>query len=66
MTSSNGDIKQDKCKICQQFSSLKCSNCVKAFYCSVAHQKQDWKKHKPDCHPFEVTTKQITYFSHIF
>lgn len=48
------DTQLDKCYVCQTWSSLKCSNCVNIYYCSVAHQKQDWKRHKLECHPFEV------------
>lgn len=44
----------DYCFFCKELSSLKCSNCVKIFYCSPEHQRYDWKRHKRECHPFEV------------
>lgn len=44
----------DYCFVCKELSSLKCSNCVKIFYCSAKHQRQDWKRHKHECRPFEV------------
>lgn len=44
----------DCCFVCKELSSLKCSNCVKIFYCSAKHQRQDWKRHKRECRPFEV------------
>merc|ERR1711972_455758 len=28
---------------------MKCSGCSKVWYCSVACQKADWKRHKPHC-----------------
>jgi hypothetical protein len=28
----------------------KCGNCNIVYYCSRECQKNDWKKHKPDCH----------------
>lgn len=43
-----------KCRICSIPSKLKCSNCNQIYYCSVKHQKEDWKKHKLHCHPFIV------------
>lgn len=48
-----------KCAVCDQTSSMKCSNCTKAYYCSVVHQKQDWRSHKVHCHPFEVRRTSI-------
>lgn len=44
----------DYCFVCKELSSLKCSNCLKVFYCSSQHQRQDWKRHKRECRPFEV------------
>lgn len=29
-----------------------CSRCKGVYYCSVACQKSDWKRHKPDCKEF--------------
>lgn len=28
---------------------MKCSRCMTIFYCSLAHQKQDWNRHKVEC-----------------
>lgn len=53
-TTEYGQKPTDNCYVCKKLSSLKCSNCVKVFYCSAEHQKQDWKRHKQQCHPFEV------------
>lgn len=53
-TIENGQKPIDNCFVCKKLSSLKCSNCVKVYYCSAQHQKQDWKRHKQQCHPFEV------------
>lgn len=44
----------DNCFVCKKLSSLKCSNCVKVFYCSVEHQRGDWKRHKR----YELTIKR--------
>ena len=27
-----------------------CGRCRSAFYCGQEHQKDDWKRHKPECH----------------
>lgn len=42
------------CRICDVISDTKCSNCKQVYYCSVAHQKSDWRQHKSACHPFRV------------
>jgi hypothetical protein len=37
------------CSVCGEKSSLRCSNCLGAFYCSIPCQKKDWKTHKVIC-----------------
>ena len=37
------------CSVCGEKSSLRCSNCLGALYCSVECQKKDWKTHKVIC-----------------
>ena len=34
------------CAVCQQQATNRCSRCQETWYCSVEHQKQDWKVHK--------------------
>lgn len=43
-----------KCEVCDKQAKSRCSGCVQAFYCSVEHQRQDWKIHKPSCSPLKV------------
>lgn len=44
---------QQPCDRCGNYYSklLRCGRCKKANYCGVECQKQDWAKHKPNCHP---------------
>jgi hypothetical protein len=47
-----------QCACCQKKASatvqlLACSRCRKTYDCSVACQKQDWKKNKLECRPTE-------------
>lgn len=46
--------KQVTCDTCKKRSSYtkmkKCSRCRNATYCSVECQKQDWNRHKVECH----------------
>jgi hypothetical protein len=37
------------CNICGVECSLECGKCHAAYYCSVEHQKQEWKTHKLKC-----------------
>ncbi|GAX11857.1 hypothetical protein FisN_20Lh086 [Fistulifera solaris] len=34
------------CAVCQQEATQRCSRCQETWYCSVEHQRQDWKEHK--------------------
>jgi hypothetical protein len=43
-----------KCRVCEKASKSRCSGCVQVFYCTVEHQRQDWKVHKPQCSPMKV------------
>lgn len=43
-----------KCDVCSAPAAHKCSACKQVAYCSKGHQKEDWKKHKNVCRPFEV------------
>lgn len=43
-----------KCEVCDKQAKSRCSGCVQAFYCSVEHQRQDWKIHKFQCSPMKV------------
>lgn len=37
------------CAICKVKSSLRCAQCLRVYYCSTEHQRQDWRKHKSEC-----------------
>lgn len=50
---------QNKCAVCAEKSTSKCSNCKQVYYCTVAHQKADWRRHKSECHPFQVSVHRI-------
>ncbi|KAJ7256215.1 hypothetical protein B0H12DRAFT_1016096, partial [Mycena haematopus] len=39
------------CTVCRAPTTKKCARCSTTFYCSTAHQKLDWKKHKLACLP---------------
>ncbi|GAX23881.1 hypothetical protein FisN_20Hh087 [Fistulifera solaris] len=34
------------CAVCLQKAKYRCSRCQETWYCSVEHQRQDWKSHK--------------------
>ena len=47
------------CSVCGHQSSLRCSRCLGALYCSVACQRKDWKTHKVTCKRAEEVKKSI-------
>lgn len=50
------------CSVCSTPSSLQCSRCLRAQYCSIACQKKDWKVHKEICKaPAEVVVEKKKY-----
>lgn len=42
------------CFVCGKLSKSRCSQCLEVFYCSVDHQRKDWKNHKPSCSPMRI------------
>lgn len=42
------------CSVCGSVSTLKCSTCGQACYCSKSCQKKDWKSHKKYCISFSI------------
>ncbi|EAT46912.1 AAEL001936-PA [Aedes aegypti] len=46
------------CPVCNQPAKKRCSGCSAAYYCSVEHQRQDWKNHKNVCHPFKICSDE--------
>ncbi|XP_037828330.1 SET domain-containing protein SmydA-8 [Lucilia sericata] len=46
------------CTICKTETKNSCSNCKQVFYCCVEHQKQDWKNHKKNCHPYKIVQNE--------
>ena len=40
------------CPICHNPAEKQCQACHNVSYCSVKHQKEDWKQHRLDCSPY--------------
>lgn len=47
-------VETGKCAVCTEEAPFKCTACKTVNYCSVAHQKKDWTKHKINCRPFKI------------
>ncbi|KAJ7249545.1 hypothetical protein B0H12DRAFT_1019650 [Mycena haematopus] len=39
------------CAVCGRETSLWCSRCQNAWYCSPDHMRNDWQHHRSNCHP---------------
>ncbi|KAG8036002.1 hypothetical protein G9C98_004581 [Cotesia typhae] len=45
-----------KCGVCQSEAKHRCTGCKIKFYCSAAHQRDDWPVHKQTCQSWQVST----------
>ncbi|KAJ7690018.1 hypothetical protein B0H14DRAFT_3120601 [Mycena olivaceomarginata] len=39
-----------RCAVCERATSLWCSRCQNAWYCSSEHMRSDWPRHRSHCH----------------
>lgn len=44
---------------------LRCAGCKRAYYCSKEHQKQDWKKHRKQCHDISSHKSSVSTKIHV-
>ncbi|XP_026760833.2 egl nine homolog 1 [Galleria mellonella] len=42
-------VESQRCAICNQQTSKRCTRCLSVYYCNKEHQRQDWKRHKSEC-----------------
>lgn len=47
----NQEGAQACCAVCSSKTVRRCSRCLSINYCNKEHQRQDWKRHKPECIP---------------
>lgn len=45
----NQEVVVDRCVVCKIKTYSRCSRCRSIYYCSIDHQRQDWKRHKVEC-----------------
>lgn len=56
--SQTGTKSAQKCKICGCGDNLsRCSRCKATWYCSRAHQQEDWAEHHLGCQPFDELSR---------
>ena len=46
------------CGVCGKSAEKRCSVCQGVYYCSQAHQKEDWKEHKKTCRQYIIMTNE--------
>lgn len=53
MSSVDHSISSNTCELpdCAAAAPLRCSRCKTTYYCSVSHQKENWKDHRLLCKP---------------
>ncbi|XP_066261854.1 SET domain-containing protein SmydA-8-like [Euwallacea similis] len=49
---------EGQCEVCKAVCTQKCSQCKSVYYCCSEHQRENWKDHKADCFPYEVSSSQ--------
>ncbi|CAE6470254.1 unnamed protein product [Rhizoctonia solani] len=49
------------CETCGQQAYHWCTGCQNAWYCSAAHQQQDWARHCRECIPQGASTSPVSY-----
>src|SRR3989338_1263566 len=47
------------CQVCDADATSRCAACKEVFYCSVDHQRSDWKDHKEDCLRRRAAQKRV-------
>lgn len=47
------------CSVCEKVATKICSGCKKVSYCSVEHQKKDWKSHKSSCRNYVLKKNDV-------
>ncbi|KAG8908606.1 hypothetical protein FRB99_004894 [Tulasnella sp. 403] len=63
----NPKIPQFVCFVCGAPTTMKCSQCKNAYYCSADHSKKGWKSHKKECkEQSESNTELQTYDAILF
>eukprot|EP00794_Sanderia_malayensis_P017841 gene17841-19622_t len=45
----NNNAKSTCCEVCSKEPNFRCSSCQIVYYCSKAHQVQDWQRHRRKC-----------------
>ena len=53
-------ISSSICQVCDADATSRCSACKEVFYCSVEHQRGDWKDHKTDCARRRAAQQRVT------
>ncbi|CAE8686416.1 unnamed protein product [Polarella glacialis] len=49
MDHTRATMEKKLCELCGNAAEQKCGKCLATYYCCIAHQTADWKKHKGLC-----------------
>lgn len=60
-TKSQAQSQPNRCDICAKPANQKCGQCQAIFYCSLEHQKEGWKTHRPICIAWKALNKGANF-----
>lgn len=52
-------METSRCRVCNNAADKTCSACHSVSYCSLEHQRKDWKEHKKSCRIYVIKKNDV-------